>query len=129
MKMNLPYVSISVAGDEYYQVLFEEKKDEGREVIDVGNLDLDTPYFMIQRQFEMPDGGECYVETNNPEYCGHYRIVRAKLGSNRIFLQIDREKSAEVEVIFSASERDYRELKRVMKIMIPHVEFVSEREC
>ena len=31
---------------------------------------LDSPYLIIQRQFETPDGGRCYVETHDHVYVG-----------------------------------------------------------
>jgi len=47
-KFDFKKISISIQGD-YYQVLFHDGLDTE-----------DEPYFMIQRQFEFPDGGECY---------------------------------------------------------------------
>ena len=67
MKIRLDYVSASVAGD-YYQVMFEDKEeDEGDEI-------LDTPYVLIQRQFEMPDGGRIYIETHDESFIGHFGV-------------------------------------------------------
>jgi hypothetical protein len=34
---------------------------------------------LIQRQFEIPDDGTCYVETHIPEACGYFRIRFAEL--------------------------------------------------
>jgi hypothetical protein len=45
-------VSASEAGDNVQLLL--EKTPDG-----------DDEYFLIQRQFEFPDEGECYVETNS----------------------------------------------------------------
>lgn len=53
MKFHANHVSASIDGD-YYQVLFEAKKDTS---------EFESPYLLIQRQFEDPDGGVCYVET------------------------------------------------------------------
>jgi hypothetical protein len=34
----------------------------------------DSPYLILQRGFEMPDRGLCYIETHDPDYCGHFRL-------------------------------------------------------
>jgi len=45
-------VSVTVNGD-YYQIVFDDGLDTD-----------DEPYFMIQRQFEFPDGGVCQFESH-----------------------------------------------------------------
>ncbi len=62
MKITLNFVDVSIEGD-YYQVHFGAKEDDGSTKI------TDDPYFLIQRQFEMPDGGEV-------------RLSRAKITRN-----------------------------------------------
>ena len=63
MKITLNHVDVSIAGD-YYQVHFGAKEDNGSTEIS------DDPYFLIQRQFEMPDGGEVYIESQDNNYIG-----------------------------------------------------------
>ena len=63
------HVSASEAGD-YFQVVFGQSPDS------------DEGYVLVQRQFEMPDGGECYVETDDRDFCGHFRIRNAQLSRN-----------------------------------------------
>jgi len=47
MHFHANYVSTSVSGDgDYYQAMFEAEQDTD---------DLDSPYLLIQRQFEDPD--------------------------------------------------------------------------
>jgi hypothetical protein len=70
MRFRAKYVSASESGD-YYQVAFENTDPAG----DAADVDgPDNPYLLIQRQFEDPDGGLCYVETHNEEYIGHFRL-------------------------------------------------------
>ena len=57
MKIALNYMSVSISGD-YYQVSFDSKEDDGTDEI------TDDPYFLIQRQFEMADGGKVYIESH-----------------------------------------------------------------
>src|SRR5260370_29152805 len=64
------FVSSSAAGD-CCQVMFEEAS-EG-----------DGVYVLIQGQFEFPNRGKRYVETSDPDLCGHYVIQNAQLTRNR----------------------------------------------
>jgi len=118
MKIRLDYVSVSVAGD-YYQVMFEDKvEDEGDEI-------LDTPYVLIQRQFEMPDGGRIYIETHDESFIGHFGVVRCTLGLKQLSLQLRRKRFAELEVRFSISHHKYMELKEALRTMIPRIELLE----
>jgi hypothetical protein len=54
MHFHANYVSTSVFGDgDYYQATFEAEQDTD---------DPDSPYLLIQRQFEDPDDHRCYIE-------------------------------------------------------------------
>ena len=53
MHFHANYVSTSVFGDgDYYQATFEAEQDTD---------DPDSPYLLIQRQFEDPDDHPCYI--------------------------------------------------------------------
>src|SRR4029077_8626037 len=68
MLFHANYVSTSVFGDgDYYQATFEAEQDAD---------DPDSPYLLIQRQFEDPDDHLCYIETHDEKYCGHFRLQR-----------------------------------------------------
>lgn len=54
------YVSATESGD-YFQVFFGQDPDS------------DEEYVLVQRQFEMPDGGACYVEIEDVDWCGQKR--------------------------------------------------------
>ena len=82
--MNAPrfrakYVSASEKGD-YYQVAFENR-DAASDAADVHGPD--SPYLLIQRQFEDPDGGECYVETHEEGYQLGYATLRTSHNGGR----------------------------------------------
>ena len=70
MRFHANHVSSSVSGD-YYQVMFEAEEETN---------DPDSPYFLIQRQFETSDGGRCYIETHDEKYIG---IFFCTLSSSR----------------------------------------------
>src|SRR6266850_5953725 len=57
MNFHANYVSTSVFGDgDYYQATFQAEQDTD---------DPDSPYLLIQRQFEDPDDYWCYIETHD----------------------------------------------------------------
>ncbi len=116
MKIRLDHVSASESGD-YFQVLFQAAEDE------------DAAYVLIQRQFEGPDGGLCYLEAHDQDYIGHSKVVRASLARNRFCLELRRPEAADVEVTFKATEEKYKEVARVMRVMIPCLEVVDTQDA
>ncbi len=82
MKFHANEVSTSGAGD-YYQLMFELQRDADSP---------ESPYLLIQRQFEMPDAGRCYIETHDENYIGHFRLRRLEFSSSRILVEIGRRK-------------------------------------
>ncbi len=103
------HVSVSQAGDGF-QVLFEKTPE------------TDEEYVLVQRHFELPDGGECYVETEDPDFCGHYPIRNAQLSRNRFHMEFGNEPVKQVTVLFNATDSAYTEAKRVLQIMIPELQ-------
>jgi hypothetical protein len=71
MRLRAKYVSASENGD-YYQVAFENT-DQASDAADVDGPD--SPYLLIQRQFEDPNGGQCYVETHDKNTSGIFVCV------------------------------------------------------
>lgn len=116
MRLQLHRVSASESGD-YYQVTFE------------GELNGEEAYVLVQRQFEFPDGGRCYVETHHKDYVGHFKVVHAELSRNRFFLKLARMKAAELEVVFNTTAKNWREVARVMRIMVPHLKLSDPKDA
>lgn len=114
MKMTLNYMSVSISGD-YYQISFHEKKDNGCAEI------TDDPYFLIQRQFEMPDGGEIYIESLDENYIGHFPVKGAVLQKDKIELEFKRPNYSKIEICFKATEKEFKELHSAIKTMIPKI--------
>jgi len=101
------HISASEEGD-YCQLLFEAVSD---------SADPKSPYLIIQRQFEDPDGGRCYVETHDENYIGHFRIRRIDLSVFRIVLEIDRPKDSVLEVSFAIASPEFKEVARLAGII------------
>jgi hypothetical protein len=107
MKFHATSVTSSEHGA-YYQILFESRKDTGA---------FERTYLIIQRQFEDWDGGVCYVETHDREYCGHFRFRRLDLQPSRLLLEIDRPESNVVEVTFEFGSSDFYGAARIVDII------------
>jgi len=108
-EFNFNEASISIAGD-YYKILFHDGLDTE-----------DEPYFMIQAQFEFPDGGECYFQSHREELIGHYRPISASLSNNVLRVTYGKDPTNKVEVRFSATDDAYRQLVSTLTEMIPGI--------
>jgi hypothetical protein len=79
MHFHANYVSTSVFGDgDYYQAMFEAEHDTD---------DPDSPYLVIQRQFEDPDDDLCYIETHDEKYCGHFLLRRVDFTPQKLSIE------------------------------------------
>lgn len=107
MRFQAKHVSTSDSGD-YFQALFEAVEDAS---------DHDSPYLLIQRQFEDPDGGQCYIETHDENYIGHFRVHRIEFSSSRIVIEIDRPRDNLVEVALAMTAHDFEQAARVVDII------------
>ena len=108
-ELSLPYVSIVTGGDEYFQVSFDEQEE---------GSDGDTPYFLLQRQLESPDGGRVYVESHQRALCGHFRIRRAALSDGVFHLELAGRPPQAVLIRFQADRRRLRQLTRVLETIV-----------
>ena len=109
-KLHAQHASASESGD-YFQVLFEER--DGVE---------DGRYFLVQRQFEFPDGGRCAIETELPEMRGHFRVPRASLERGRLQISWVGGGEGQAELTFETDDETYADICRIMRIMIPEIE-------
>lgn len=113
MRFHAKYVSAAEAGD-YYRVSFETE-DPGDDATDPPVLD--GPYLIIQRQFETPDGGRCYVETHDHGYVGHYRLKLIDFSPTHLTVAIERKSNARVEVSYALDAVEFNEVQRVVNII------------
>lgn len=113
MQFHAKYVSAAEAGD-YYQVSFETE-DPGDDATNPPGLD--SPYLIIQRQFETPDGGRCYVETHDHGYVGHYRLKLIDFSPTQLLIAIERRTNTHVEVTYTLDAVEFDEVQRVVNII------------
>ncbi len=105
MQFHANHVSTSVSGV-YYQALFEASEDTS---------DPASPYLLLQRQFEIPDGGRCYIETHEEKFTGHFRLRQIEFALDRILIEIDRSRENVVHVTFSLAASEFEEARHVVK--------------
>ena len=114
MRFHANYVSTSVFGDgDYYQAMFEAEQDTD---------DPDSPYLLIQRQFEDPDDHRCYIETNDEKYCGHFLLRRVDFTSQKLSIEIERPRDNFVSVTFAMVATEFAEASQVLKIISGEIE-------
>lgn len=100
-------VSVTVNGD-YYQIVFDDDLDTD-----------DEPYFMIQRQFEFPDGGVCHFESHHENLIDQCKAKSASLSTNMLSLSYGENLRRDVEIRFDLHDADFQELVSTLKEMIP----------
>ena len=102
-------VSITKNGD-YYQVVFDDALDTD-----------DEPYFLIQRQFECPDGGVCNFESHRENLNDHAKPKSVSLSMNTLRLSYGEEPHRDVEIKYGLRGTDFQELASTLKEMIPEL--------
>jgi len=107
-KLHAKCVSASESGGEYFQVVFEKEWESGK------------AYFLIQRQFEIPGDGTCYVETHIPEEHGYFRIRFAELDRNKFHIQLPGKE--DWDITFETDDDSYEEMKSILGAILsaPH---------
>ncbi len=103
-------MSATKAGD-YYQIMFHDDLDTE-----------DEPYFMIQSQFEFPDGGECNIESHIEELIDHCKVKAALLSTNKMFISYGEVPHHEVEIEYDLQGLGFQELASMLKEMISEIE-------
>ncbi len=106
------YVSASEFGGDHFEVRFAKTREN----------EMDEGYVLVQRQFEMPDDGRCYVETNHRDDCGRFVIRNARLTRNQFEFELGHRPARKLKVSFQATDSAYADAKRVLQIVIPDLE-------
>ena len=114
MYFHANYVSTSVSSDgDCYQAMFEAEQDAD---------DLDSPYLLIQRQFEDPDDNWCYIETHDEKYCGHFLLRRVGFTPQKLSIELDRQRDNLVSVTFAMAATEFAEASQVVKLFSGGIE-------
>lgn len=113
MEFTCTQASASEAGDEIFQVLFNNDCDPE---------DFDSPYLLIQRAWLEEDEGDSdgvYVECTNRDLCGHYSGgVVAELTRDSIYLRLPAPAKEVIKVYFKASDQEYKEIMEMLALIL-----------
>ena len=107
MQFRAERVTVSVAGD-YYQLLLEAEEDSD---------DPESPYLILQRQFEVEDSGKCSVETHDENFIGEFILEQIEFTRERLLISLDRPDDKEIVVTFDLSHSEFEEAFRILKII------------
>ena len=113
MQFHANHVSVSTFADDYFQVMFEAEEDAE---------DSDSPYLLIQRQFEDPEDELCYIETHDKKYIGHFILRRVEFTLHGLSIELNRRNGNLLSVTFTMAPSDFNEASRVMKIISGEIE-------
>ena len=113
MKLDAKRISATASGD-YYQVLLDSE-DRDEEQLDP--FDQPAPYLMVQCQFEFSDGGKCYVESDDDEYIGHFKLKLVEFSPTRLAFEIARRNHNHVEVCFALTGAEFDEALPIVEVI------------
>jgi hypothetical protein len=107
MHFHANYVSTSVFGDgDYYQATFQAEEDTD---------DPDSPYLLIQKQFEDPDDNWCYIEAHEERYCGHFRLRGIYFTLQKLSIELEAARDNLISVTFAMTAAEFAEASHVVK--------------
>jgi hypothetical protein len=101
-------------GQEYFQVMFEGKRD-GQAI-----------YVLMQRAFEIPNGGEIYFESTDMGDTGYYVIKKAKLWRDQIKIELPRIGSTGWEIRFQLENERFAELEENLRAIFSKPNQISK---
>lgn len=113
MRFHAQKVSATSSGDYYQLSLGPEESVEA----EANPYEVTGPYLIVQRQFEMFDHGECYIETQDERYVGHFHLRLTELTRTHLAFDIARNTDNRVEVSFALNAAEFEEIKRTAEII------------
>jgi hypothetical protein len=85
-------------------------------------LEERRPYLLLKRKFADLDDGRFYLESGPPMFAGNYRIRSARLDREE-FTALLAGAGLDVRVTFTEKVSNYDQFSRILKLVIPEVEF------
>ena len=113
MQLYAKKVSAIASGD-YYQV-FLDSEDCDDEQVDP--FEQPAPYLLVQSQFEFYDGGKCYIESDDEEYIGHFKLKLVEFSPTRLAFEIARSNHNQVEVHFALTAAEFEKALPIVEVI------------
>ena len=113
MRFHASQVCASAAGDYYQLFLGPEESEED----DADPINVRGPYLMVQRQFEMFNGGRCYIESLDDNYVGEFPLKLTDLSPTCLAFEIVRTNNNHVHVSLALDASTFGEVRRIAEII------------
>ena len=113
MKLFAKSVSGTVSGDYYQLALDAENSDEERN----DDLEKTGTYLLLQTQFEFSNDGKCYVESDDEDYIGHFKLTLIEFTPTHLVFEIAREQHNRVEIEFALTVAEYDKSRPVVEVI------------
>ena len=113
MQLYAKKVSANASGD-YYQVHLDAEDCDDEQLDPFGQQ---APYLLVQRQFEFFDGGKCYIESDDEEYIGHFKLKLVEFSPTRLAFEIERCNHDHVEVNFVLTVAEFEESLPIIEVI------------
>jgi hypothetical protein len=113
MQLSAKKVSAIASGD-YYQVHLDS---EDRDDEQLDPFEQPVPYLLVQSQVEFFDGGTCYIESEDEEYTGHFKLKLVELSSTRLAFEISRINHNQVEVHFELTAAEFEKALPIVEVI------------
>ncbi len=107
MRFPAERVTTSVTGD-YYQLLFEAEEDTD---------DPESPYLILQRQFEIEDPVRCSVETHDKNFIGEFILEQIEFTRERLLISLDRHGERQIVVTVGLGHSEFERASQVLNII------------
>lgn len=104
----------AIASGDYYQVnLDSDNRDEDQ----IDPFGQPEPYILLQRQFEFSDGGKCYIESDDEEYIGHFKLKLIEFSPTRLAFEIARSNHNQVEMHFALTAAEFEKALPIVEVI------------
>ncbi len=104
----------AIASGDYYQVVLDSDNRDDDQIDPFGQPE---PYILLQSQFEFSDGGKCYIESDDEEYRGHFKLKLLEFSPARLAFEIARRNNNLVEVSFALTAAEFEEALPIVEVI------------
>lgn len=104
----------AIASGDYYQIHLDS---DGRDGEEVDPYEQPQPYVVVQRQLEFFNGGQCYVESDDDDYIGHFTLTLIEFTPVNLTFDIARSENSRVEVSFVLTAAEFEKARYVVDII------------
>lgn len=105
-------VSGTASGD-YYQFTLEGEDYS----FNKKSLEQSGSYVLLQQQFEFANHGKCYIESDDENYIGHFKLSLIEFSATKLLLEIARRLHNHVEVSFALSASEFEEALPIVEVI------------